>query len=313
MRTERIASGAPVAAIDLGTNTALCLVARVRADGGVETLEELCLTPRLGAGLAATGALDPAAIERALEALRTFAACIAAHGIAADRVRAVGTACLRRARDGRPFAERARNETGIALEIVSEEEEARLGERAIAAAGAGPDAVVIDVGGGSTEVACPDLGLRVSLPIGAVLATEAHATESSATEAQRAAAESALADDAARRARVLPARAAADRPVWAIGGTAVNLGACARGLERFDPHAVEGVTVAASAVGELARRIARATPAERLRFPIEPTRADILPAGLAILDAVLDRLGAHELRVSGRGLRHGIVAELLGG
>ncbi|MCY2960865.1 MAG: hypothetical protein NTY35_11920 [Planctomycetota bacterium] len=298
----------PVAAIDLGTNTALLLVARGRADGSLETLEETCLTPRLGAGLAATGSLDAAASERAIEALRAFARTIARFEIPRARVRAVGTACLRRARDGRAFAARAASETGLQLEILSEEEEARLGEVAIESAGAGPDALVVDVGGGSTEIACRALGLRRSIPIGAVVLTETWLAPGVPDEARWANLRAA----AATEARAFPADAGVGRPVWAIGGTAVNLGACAAGLARFDPRAVEGVQVPAARAGELATALALRSRADRLAFPIEAERADILPAGLATLAAVLERLGAAHVRVSGFGLRHGLAREALG-
>lgn len=296
-----------VAAIDVGTNTALCLVARARADGSLETLGEWCLTPRLGAGLIANGTLDPRSSERALAALREFAAHIGAHGIPNSRVRAVGTACLRRALDGRAFARRVARETGIALEVIDELEEARLGEVAIASAGAGPEAVVVDVGGGSSEVACRELGLRISLPIGAVLLTESAA---SAGQDARAVWERMHAE-AQHATSTIRAGIASARAVWAIGGTAVNLGACAARLAEFDPRAVEGVRVGALDVAAWAERLALCSREERLAWPIEPERADILPAGLALLSAILVRLEAREVRICTLGLRHALACELL--
>ncbi len=301
------ADTAPVAAIDVGTNTALCLVARARADGSLETLGEWCSTPRLGAGLVANSSLDPHASERALAALREFARHLEAHGVPRSRVRAVGTACLRRARDGRAFAERVAKETGIALEVIDELEEARLGEVAIASAGAGPEAVVVDVGGGSSEVACRELGLRVSLPLGAVLLAE---SASNAGEDPRAEWER-IRSQARSASSAIPPGIAAARAVWAIGGTAVNLGACAAGLAQFDPRAVEGVCVDAADVATWAERLALCTRAERLDWPIEPERADILPAGLALLAAILARLDAGEVRICTLGLRHALARELL--
>lgn len=312
-RTEPSRARDPVAAIDLGTNTALLLIARIRDDGTLETLKEVCLTPRLGAGLAATGRLDDQACERALVALRTFAAEIAAQGIPMARVRAVGTACLRRARDGRAFVERALREAGLAVEILGEDEEARLGELAVDCAGAGPEALVVDVGGGSTEIACRALGLRRSIPIGAVVLTETwlgpEDREPLDLDARRWSDLRAAAADAAR---ALPAGVAGGRPVWAIGGTAVHLGACVAGLPHFDPRAVEGHRVPVARAGELADELSALSRAERLAYPIEEERADILPAGLAALAAVLARIGAVDVQVSGFGLRHGLAREMLG-
>ncbi|MBL8862290.1 MAG: Ppx/GppA family phosphatase [Planctomycetes bacterium] len=296
-----------VAAVDLGTNTALLLVARRGPSGVIEPVVERCLTPRLGAGLARQGTLDDAAAARALAALAEFAGTIATAGVDPRRVRAVGTACLRRARDGAQFAARAAQATGLPLEIVSEDEEARLGELALELAGAGPAALVVDVGGGSTEVACRALHLRQSLPIGAVLLTEAW-LEPERVDLARWRALCAAAQGAAE---TLPARAAEGRTAWAIGGTAVNLAAVHAGLPRFDPQAVEGRQVPTEFAAALAETLSALDPAARLAFPIEAERADILPAGLAILTAVLVRLGAPQVRVSGLGLRHGIARELL--
>ncbi len=249
----------------------------------------------------------PRPSERALDALRDFARRIEAHAIPAARVRAVGTACLRRARDGAEFARRVARETGIALEVIAEEEEARLGAIAIAAEGASTDALVIDVGGGSSEVACEALGLRRSAPIGAVVLTETWLAtpplQSGGWPALRAAATAA--------AQVFPAGVARGRPVWAIGGTAVNLACCAGGFARFDVHAAEGAVVPAHAAAQWADELAALPLAERKARPIEADRASILPAGLAALAAVLERVDAETVRVSGRGLRYGIARELL--
>lgn len=300
---------APVAVVDLGTNTALLLVARRGERGALETLDEISLTPRLGAGLAARGVLDPRAQERALAALAEFAARIARHGVAPARVRAVGTAVLRRAGDGAEFARRAARATGLPLEILSEAEEARLGALAVAAEGTGPGAaVVVDVGGGSTEVACAALGLRASAPVGALVLTETYLGDAPL----RPGGWPALRAAAGHAAQVFPAGCARGRACVAIGGTAVNLGCLAAGLARFDHRRAEGVIVPAARVAALADEIAAFPPEGRLRLPIEPERAEILPAGLACLFAAADRIGAGGLCVTGRGLRHGIARELLG-
>ncbi len=299
----------PIAAVDLGTNTALMLIARRSADGTLETLDEICVTPRLGAGLARTGSLDAAAMERALDVLRHFARTIERHGVDPRRVRAVGTACLRRARDGAEFAQRVQRETGLALEIVSESEEARLGELAIELAGAGPEALVVDVGGGSTEIACRELRLRQSIPIGAVVLTETWIDTAREAATGWAALRAAARDASA----AFPPGVARGRPAWAIGGTAVHLGNLHSGRTRFDPGAVEGLAVPAARALQFADQLVRLTREERLAFPIEPDRADILPAGLAVLGTVLQRLGARTVSVSGFGLRHGLARELLDG
>jgi exopolyphosphatase/guanosine-5'-triphosphate,3'-diphosphate pyrophosphatase len=202
---------------------------------------------------------------------------------------------------------RARRDCGLDVEIVPEDEEARLGERALVVAGAGDDALSIDVGGGSTEVACRALALRRSIPIGAVVLTESFLDPERPDPARFAALRTAVEDAVA----ALPADAAVGRAAWAIGGTAVHVASLDSGLARFDPGAVEGRSVDVRRAGVWAERLSVLDPAGRRALPIEPERADILPAGLAVLGAVAARLGASTVRVSAFGLRHALADELL--
>jgi exopolyphosphatase/guanosine-5'-triphosphate,3'-diphosphate pyrophosphatase len=287
-----------VAAIDLGTNTALCLIARHDDAGGFVVVEDHCRTPRLGENLLARGTLDPAAVERALEALLFFAGRVRAARVAPSNLRAVSTAVLRRAGDGPRFVELALERTGIAIEIVSGDEEARLGELAVAAEGVTPDTVVVDVGGGSTEVSCTALGFRRSLAIGAVVLAESSPVES-------------YLERAADAARELPLGLARDRDVVVLGGTGVNLACLARGFARFDHERAEGSRLAAADARAWAQRLAPLPLQARLGHPIEPERAFILPAGMSVLGAVLERMAVQSMRVTGRGLRFGVARELL--
>ncbi len=296
------------AAIDLGTNTALLLVARRGRTGDLVVVEDHCRTPRLGSGLAGRSTLDPDAIERTLDALRFFAQRLRALPVREARTRAVSTAVLRRAGDAPAFVERVRRELGLEIEVIPAEEEARLGNVAAQAEGVGPETIVIDVGGGSTEVTCPTLGLRRSIPMGAVVLSETFLGDRPLWPGGFPA----LFAVVHEASRAFPADIAADgRPVIALGGTALNLGAIARGLPVFDPEQAEGAEVEAASVGELPERLAALPTEARSAFTIERDRAAILPAGLACLAVVLERLDAKRLRVSGRGLRFGIVRELL--
>ncbi len=291
-------TSAPVGAIDLGTNTALLLVARETEPGGFEVVLDHCLTPRLGAGLAERGTLDQAAVERALEALATFARRLAELNVDARRTRVVSTAVLRRARDAQAFVELARARTGLSIEIVSGEEEARLGEIAVAAEGVSRDTVVVDVGGGSTEVSCAALGFRHSLPLGAVVLAESSPPER-------------YLDLATRAAEALPRGLAAGRDVVVLGGTGVNLACLALRFTRFDHEAAEGARVETSEARRWAERLAATQLEDRYALPIERERAGILPAGLSVLAAVLERSEAKSFRATGRGLRFGVARELL--
>src|SRR4029079_8718010 len=114
------------AAIDLGTNTVLLLVARP-AGSGLEVVLDECHTPRLGAGVAARKTLDPAARERTIQVLAHFARKLESLGVARERTRVVGTAVLRRASDAPECVAAVRARVGLDVEILSGEEEARLG------------------------------------------------------------------------------------------------------------------------------------------------------------------------------------------
>jgi len=291
------------AALDVGTNTVLLLVARAGERGALEVLEDHCSTPRLGEGLARSGAIAPAAAERALAALELFARRLSELGLPRARTRAVGTAVLRRARNAAQFVGRVRARTGLSIEVLGEDEEAELAHLAVAGELAGARAAIVDVGGGSTEFSSADGGLRLSIPVGAVVLSEsfpAAADFPGLLAAARAA------------ASALPERGAAAEACVLLGGTAVNLAALARGLERFDPERAEGGPVSAALALHWARELAAMPLERRLELPLEPERAAILPAGLACAAAALERVAPASVRASGRGLRFGVVRRLCG-
>jgi exopolyphosphatase / guanosine-5'-triphosphate,3'-diphosphate pyrophosphatase len=295
----------PVAAIDIGTNTILCLVARRAADGGLEVLDDQCATARLGAGR-----LDDAAIERALGVLQRQLA--RAEDLGVSRVRAVGTAVLRRATDAQGFLDACRERLGLEVEVLPEAEEARVGYLAVIDGNTGAgNTVVVDVGGGSTEVVT-DAGERcLSAPIGAVSLTERYlGLDGSAPS--RPGGLGALAAEIARACEVFPVGAAARAPVVLLGGSACNLACLELAPPAFDHELAEGAELRSGAAAYWAEQLARTPLNQRAVLPIEADRAEILPAGLACIAGVLARLGAGQARVSGRGLRYGVARGLLG-
>ncbi len=292
------------AALDIGTNTMLLLVGRAGPAGELVVVEDHCRTPRLGAGLATSGGIEPAAFERGLDVLQEFATRLAALAVPAARTRAVGTAVLRRARNAPEFLAAVRARTGLVLEVLREAEEAELAHLAVAGELRGSSAAVIDVGGGSTEYTSADGRTRLSAPVGAVVLSEAHPGHSrEVVEAlQRA---------AAAACTRFPEGDARGQPLVILGGTAVNLAALEGGFERFDPERAEGARVDPGAAARWADRLGLLLPEQRLRFPIERERAGILHAGLACLAAALGRVQPREVRASGRGLRYGVLRALL--
>lgn len=320
-----------VAAIDLGTNSALLLVAQRGASGRFEEVEDHCETPRLGAGLGAhggSGVLDPRAVERTLGVLEVFRShCERLRVDPRDRV-AVSTAVLRRVDEPAPFLGSARACLGHPVDVLSPEREAELGWRAVLGEDGVEPLALVDVGGGSTEVLSSG-GRRIqSVPWGAVGLTEAFLRSDSATGARSEGSPNssracggvqALEAELARAFGVFPrlepgvlSGSSEGSAVVALGGTGANLVCLERGGATFDHRIAEGATVRRESALEWGRRLAEMTDQERAGLPIEPSRSDILAAGCLALGHGLSRLGAESARVSGRGLRFGLARELLG-
>lgn len=299
-----------VAAIDLGTQTALLTIVRFDARGVPDVVEDHAFLARLGAGMSKGHELALESRERTRDVLATFARRIALHGVPQRRVRVVGTAVMRRARDARDFADEVQRTCGLAIEVVDGAEEARLGW--LGATEFVPSDVrfdaLVDVGGGSAELVGPGGAFLGSLELGAVWLTERFAQDRAAGEYDRAG-WSALEDHVRAAVATLPAQRAV-APV-AVGGGAVNLASLARGTSAFDHRLAEGTRLAPQAILEHARRLAGLTHEERLDLPIEAPRAAVLPAGLFAIGALVEHLRAPVLHVTGRGLRHGAALELV--
>jgi exopolyphosphatase / guanosine-5'-triphosphate,3'-diphosphate pyrophosphatase len=302
-----------VAAIDVGTHTALLLIARQLDDGRLETVEDHAFAARLGAGMSEDGDLSSESRQRTLDVLTTFARRIELHGIPNSAVSAVSTAVLRRARDRAAFCDDVRRATGLELRIIEGAEEARLSWKGAAHTAA---AALVDVGGGSTEILGPDGQFVASVLVGAAWSTERFGTggvelpgggfDSTAMGRLEEYA------DAAFVAAGVTARAADAAPGVAtlVGGAAVNLGCLVAEAEAFDHRVGEGVEATSAQAAHWARRLAALSLEDRYDLPIEPDRAAVLPAGLALLGRALVHMGLKRGRVTGRGLRHGLALEL---
>lgn len=297
---------APVAAaVDIGTNSVKLTVARRG-----EILYDATRITRLGKKVDASGRLDPEAVARTLAALAEMGAAARERGAA--RIAAVGTSALRDASDGAAFVAAAAEALGGVVEVISGEREARL---TYLAARRDPDLALpddrpvatCDIGGGSTEIVLGEgdaLRFFMSLQLGAVRLTERALPSDPPTPAERARAGQ-MADDA------LAAVPSSDGALLvASGGTAANLAGIARG--RLDPAAIHGQRLtAAQIVGQVDALAALPLAARRDVPGLEPERADVIVAGALILARTLHRLGAPAAIVSARGLRYGLLYELL--
>lgn len=304
------------AVVDIGTNTLLLLVSEpdgaapgAGGAGGLRAVVDHCRFGRLGQGLDATGRLADEAIARSLEICREYRAEIDRTGAA--RVAVIGTQALREATNATAFVAPAEAILGAPIEIIAGEREAALAYRAVVDGlpeVAGRPFVVVDVGGGSTELVASD-GARVtaaiSVPIGAVRLAERHLRHDPPTADEAAALRADI--DARLAAATIPAGAA----VVGTAGTATTMATVHLGLDGYDPARIHGVRVPAAAIEDLTARLLACTTAERAAIRgMEPRRADVIPAGCAIFAAVVARAGAAELVVSDRGIRWGLAYEL---
>ncbi|MEO0649924.1 MAG: hypothetical protein AAFZ65_04525 [Planctomycetota bacterium] len=304
------------AAIDLGSESVLLLIARRGEKGQLTVLEDHALSGRLASCIEPDGSLDEGPLERTLEVLETLARRIELAGVEPSRRRLVATAAARRLRDPSALVERVRARTGLTLEVISAELEGRLAfAGAIGTAaekrGAG-EPLLIDVGGGSTEVVWSGGSSVRSLPFGAAVGARDHfgldGTQprgDAGLDAWRQRVRSAL--ETLDELRGL----GADREAVVIGGTASNLACLEAGGETFDLRTAEGATISAAAAERWAETIADLDFESRLDLPIEPQRADLLAPGLVCLAESLRRVGSDQARVTGRGLRHALVKGLL--
>jgi exopolyphosphatase / guanosine-5'-triphosphate,3'-diphosphate pyrophosphatase len=309
------------AALDLGTNNCRLLIARPQGSG-FAVVDAFSRIVRLGEGLATSGRLSDAAIERTLAALRICAEKLKRRNVILAR--SVATEACRQAANGAEFIGRVYQETGIALDIITAEEEARLavlGCHALLEPGDGP-ALVFDIGGGSTELVLVDSqgpSPRIldwhSAQWGVVSLTEA--SGSADTPEQRAALYAAM---RARVAESFAPFAARLRPprgtprLLGTSGTVTTLASVHLGLAAYDRSVIDGLIVPAPAMREVSQRIARMSMAERSQVPcIGSERADLVVAGCAILETILDLWPAERLGIADRGIREGILRSLING
>ncbi|MBL0216661.1 MAG: Ppx/GppA family phosphatase [Myxococcales bacterium] len=292
------------AVIDIGTNTVLLLI----VDEQLRPLADVCRFGRLGQGLDASGRLADDAIARSLEICRDYRRQI-------DELHAgppiiVATQALREADNRVAFTEQAEAILGAPIEIIAGQREAELAFIAVARTFpelAGTPYVVVDVGGGSTELITTDGGRvvsAVSLPIGAVRLTERHLRSDPARPDEVRAL---IADIDAHLATLeLPTGV----PVVGTAGTATTIAAIAKGLSRHDPERVTGVRVSPMAVdAQLARMLTQTVAQRRATRGIEPQRADVIAGGVAIYARVLHKIDAPLLITCDRGIRWGLAYE----
>ena len=307
-------------AVDLGTNNCRLLIARP-VDGGFTVVDAFSRVVRLGEGLSQSGKLSDEAMDRAVAALAICGEKLRRRNVSLSR--AVATEACRRAVNGRDFTERVREETGIALDIIAPQEEARLavlGCHKVLEPGDGP-ALIFDIGGGSTELVLidhvdgvPKIRSWWSAPWGVVSLTESEG-RAAIDGKDRLAAYKRMCERArhsfTRFAATLP-KTSADIRLLGTSGTVTTLASVHLALPSYDRRAVDGLQVPTAAMQKISTMIAEMDYDQRSRLPcIGRDRADLVVAGCAILEAILEIWPASSLGVADRGIREGILRSLM--
>ncbi len=309
------------AAIDLGTNNCRLLIARPQDENFV-VIDAFSRVVRLGEGLAQTGRLSDAAMDRAVGALRICADKLKRRNV--HLARSVATEACRRAENGMDFIDRVRRETGIQLDVISAQEEARLavlGCHILLEDGIGP-AVIFDIGGGSTELVLIEPGAPVprildweSVPWGVVSLTETVGRDESTPEgrvARYAEMRRLVSESFGTFAGRLAEHHAPDARLLGTSGTVTTLASVHLDLPQYDRKAVDGLIVPSRSMREISAKLSTLAPEERCSLPcIGNERAGLVVAGCAILEAILDIWPADRLGVADRGIREGILRSLM--
>lgn len=311
------------AALDLGTNNCRLLIARPSGED-FTVIDAFSRVVRLGEGLAKSGKLSDAAMERTLGALKVCADKLRRRNV--HLARSVATEACRRATNGAAFIERVRQETGIVLDIISAQEEARLavlGCHILLEGGDGP-AVIFDIGGGSTELVLIEPDGKIprildwqSVPWGVVSLTdtvEGHEHDRNAREDRYRRMRQLVSDSFADFAERIAIRSRGAREIRLLGtsGTVTTLASLHLELPQYDRRQVDGLIVPSASMRDICTRLSSMSPAERGALPcIGNDRADLVVAGCAILEAILDLWPAERLGVADRGIREGILRSLM--
>lgn len=302
----------PLAAVDIGTNSIRLIIAEGQRDGKYRILDDEKDAARLGAKLGSTGRLDPAAVERSIEALRRMKSII--DGFQCGRTRVIATCAVREAQDGEEFRRRVKEEVGFEIEVISAKQEGRLAFKSVQRHFdlQAMDVLTADIGGGSTEMVaaagnCVE-GIYTT-PLGAVrFAEKYHADQ----RLSRAGMEAMLAEmDAVLRDRV-------GRPpftphvLFGTGGTFTALASLVMSSKGQTGLPMRGYVVRRAEVRHALDRLGKTSLKLRRAMPgLSPERADIIVAGVAIVDRIMAHFEINRLQVHTGGVRDGLMLTMV--
>jgi exopolyphosphatase/guanosine-5'-triphosphate,3'-diphosphate pyrophosphatase len=301
-----------VAAIDCGTNSTRLLV----ADGTGRELVRLMRITRLGQGVDRANALAPEAIARTVGVLEEFRRSIDEFGV--GRIRMVATSAVRDAQNGAAFTEAAKAAVGVGPEVLSGTEEGALAYRGASADldPFGGDTLVVDIGGGSTEITLGRAGAvsSVSLQLGCVRLTERFLKGDPPTVGEVAATRAAITGTLVEGERTLPALVRLDpaRRLVGLAGTVSTLASITLGLAEYDAATLHHTTITLEEVGRMCDMLATLSSRDRSGLVgMVPGREDVILGGALVLEAVMDRYGCGEVIASEKDILDGIVLSIL--
>ncbi len=296
-----------VAVVDLGSNSWRLVVFTYAPGAWWKLTDELYETVRIGAGLAASGRLSDEAMARGLETLSVFGRFCRANGLSGDDVHVVATSAIRDAANGEQFLADAEAATGLTVETLSAEDEARFGYVAAVNTTTLSDGVVLDIGGGSlqlTEVHDRQAGASASFPIGAVRMTEQFLPGPGPAKKKEIAR---LRAHVREQLSSLDWLTAAGPRLVGVGGAVRNLAAAAMSIEEPIDLGVQGFVIKPEMLSELLAKLAALPADERGNLPgIKPGRGDIILAATVVLDAVVEMGGFDGIEATEAGMREGV-------
>ncbi len=312
---QRRAETRRFAAIDVGTNTILLLVAELGRGGAFQVLEDRAEIARLGEGVDRTRRIGAEGAKRSLKVLRDYLEICESLGVA--ELAAVGTSALRDACNAAEFQDRLKRDLDLDLRVLSGEEEASYSYLAVQKGLVleGKELLVVDVGGGSTELIWGREGRFyrwASLDLGSVRLTERYLPSDPVLE-----------EECSRLVMVIDRELKPLLADWGtqncfqrmvgIAGTFTTLAAIAKGLRRYSHSEVHGSLLSRAEVQRQIRLFKSKTVAERKRIPgLEPKRADVILAGALLIHRIMALFRGEEVLVSDQGVRYGLLYEKLG-
>ncbi|VBB06914.1 ppx/gppa phosphatase [Lucifera butyrica] len=296
-----------IAIIDLGSNSARLIVMHIYENGAYNLIYHQKEGVRLSEGTTGENTLRPEAISRAISALKTFSHMCSL--LKVDKVLAVATAAVRNATNGQEFVKLALEQTGIPLRIVSGEEEAKLGFIGVINSVDINDALLFDLGGGSTELTLirnRRIEQSVSLPFGAVNLTEKFSTQDKVSENQL----TELKIFINQKLDAYPWLKDIGLPIIGIGGTARNIAKMDQRRKNYPFPKLHNYRLGVYSLEDLWKSIVRTSVNQRGKIPgLSSERADLIVAGTTIVKCLFDATRSPNLIISGCGIREGLFLE----